>query len=433
MEQIPSGTNPADELVERPSRLPSAKRLEAQRQRDNAQELFQKSKAVWEEAVRSGEAARRVFEARPVPGGSPVSQLIQAVQEQSDSCEASYRRLWDRALAAQEKSTDGFQRAADAMAAANTRADQELADAADVFAAAETALSTAMEELRKTQVIWTGLGPSPDVEPVPGNKSSTVTTLEGLSSVSRREPTEDMADVVATEGTVTAGPDQSEVVKSGIAAPVQEELAYTEAISATETLRQEIAKARKPASPADTPCPAEEVRQELETLKGLQRELSAISPIVMNNETIKTKGPTVEQLLTEIGLGTMSISDESGPADEPAPAPRDDESATPAVPATEGVPVDPDGSAVYSGRIYLMFDANLKQEVLEAVWDAIEESAEVGAIVDTRLVSQEEGVQMTLDLRASQLDISAVRARLPGSEFAPIAEDRLRVTWSVPG
>ena len=68
-----------------------------------------------------------------------------------------------------------------------------------------------------------------------------------------------------------------------------------------------------------------------------------------------------------------------------------------------------------------MFDAKLKQEVLEAVWDAIEESAEVGAIIDIRLVSQEEGVQMTLDLRASQLDISVVRARLPGSEFAAIA------------
>ena len=153
----------------------------------------------------------------------------------------------------------------------------------------------------------------------------------------------------------------------------------------------------------------------------------------------------MEQLLTEINLEAMTTSDESAPAndlapadepapvDGPAPATRGDESATPAVPAAETVPVDPDALAIYTVRVYLMFDANLKQEVLEAVWDVIEESAEVGAIMDTRLVSQEEGVQMTLDLRASQLDISAVRARLPGSEFAPIAEDRLRVTWLVPG
>ena len=147
-------------------------------------------------------------------------------------------------------------------------------------------------------------------------------------------------------------------------------------MSTTETLRQEIAKARKPANPVDTPCQAEEVRQELETLKGLQRELSAISPIVTNKETIKTKGPTVEQLSTGIGLGAMTTSDESAPAndlapadepapvDGPAPATRGDESAIPAVPATETVPVDLDALAIYTGRVYLMFDANLKQAVL---------------------------------------------------------------------
>ena len=80
-----------------------------------------------------------------------------------------------------------------------------------------------------------------------------------------------------------------------------------------------------------------------------------------------------------------------------------------------------------------LFDAKLKQEVLEAVWDAIKESAEVEAIIDIRLVSREEGVQIALDLRASQLDISVVRAMLPGSEFTPIAVDRLRVTWLIPG
>ena len=202
---------------------------------------------------------------------------------------------------------------------------------------------------------------------------------------------------------------------------------------------KKIAKARDPVNPADTTCQADEVRQELETPKGLQRELSAISPIVTNNETIKMNGPTVEQLLTEIGLGAMPTSDASAPAnapapaDDPTPATRGDESVTPAVPATETVPVDPDALAIYTGRVYLMFDAKLKQEVLEAVWDVIEESAEVGAIIDIRLVSQEEGVQMTLDLRASRLDISVVRARLPGSEFAPIAVDRLRVTWLIPG
>jgi len=46
MEQIPSGTNPADELVERLSQSADAKSSDAQRQRNQAQELYQKSIAV---------------------------------------------------------------------------------------------------------------------------------------------------------------------------------------------------------------------------------------------------------------------------------------------------------------------------------------------------------------------------------------------------
>ena len=86
----------------------------------------------------------------------------------------------------------------------------------------------------------------------------------------------------------------------------------------------------------------------------------------------------------------------------------------------------------YTGRVYLMFDANLTQDVLAAVWDAIEESSKVGAIVDTRMISRDEGVQMTLDLGANHLDVGAVKERMPGSVFTAIAEDRLRVSWPSP-
>jgi len=62
MEQIPSGTNPADELVEQLSHSADAKSVDAQRQRNQAQELYQKSITVWDEAARSGEAARSLFD-----------------------------------------------------------------------------------------------------------------------------------------------------------------------------------------------------------------------------------------------------------------------------------------------------------------------------------------------------------------------------------
>ncbi|HCL26317.1 MAG TPA: hypothetical protein DHW65_08255 [Dehalococcoidia bacterium] len=83
----------------------------------------------------------------------------------------------------------------------------------------------------------------------------------------------------------------------------------------------------------------------------------------------------------------------------------------------------------YSGRVYLMFDSPLSQDGLESVWDAVEESAETGVIVDTRLVSRDEGVQMTLDIHGTSKDVTAFLQRLPGAELIPIASDRLRVAW----
>ena len=77
-----------------------------------------------------------------------------------------------------------------------------------------------------------------------------------------------------------------------------------------------------------------------------------------------------------------------------------------------------------------MFDASLAREDLELVWDAVEEAAGSGVIVDTRLVSQDEGVQVTLDLDETTLDVPAFLRRLRGAELAPIAEDRLKVAWT---
>lgn len=49
----------------------------------------------------------------------------------------------------------------------------------------------------------------------------------------------------------------------------------------------------------------------------------------------------------------------------------------------------------YTGRAYLMFDAELTHEGLESAWDAIEDSSKSGVIVDTRIVSIEDGLQVT--------------------------------------
>ena len=111
--------------------------------------------------------------------------------------------------------------------------------------------------------------------------------------------------------------------------------------------------------------------------------------------------------------------------------------AEPVVPAPEpmqNTPVRPVVSLAgpartYTGRAYLMFDASLTREDLESVWDAVEEAAGSGVIVATRLVSQDVGVQVTLDLDRTTLDVAAFLHRRPGAEITPMAEDWLKVAW----
>ena len=369
MEPIPSSSDPVDEQAGQASDFGSSQRLDAQRRRSQADELFQKSTAVWEEAVRCGEAGRNALDAGGKPVGNTISRRIRAIKKGSEASEASYRKLQDKALAAKDKSND-------AVSVANSLAEQELADAGDVLAAAEAALGAAMEDLKTAQAIWAQLG---ELNPAP------------------------------TE------PDEADEAGTSAAAAFQEETAIEDSMSATEALRQEIARAREPGDGLDSPSPAEDARSELEFLKGVPSESSAVNPIVTNKDT----GPVLEHPLADISVESVA------PSDEPYRAVSSKKPAPPPTPASEAI------AAAYAGRVYLMFDANLTQQDLEAIWDAIEESSEVGAIVDTRLVSKEEGVQMTLDLRAARLDISAVQARLPGVVFSPIAADRLRVTWLV--
>ena len=98
--------------------------------------------------------------------------------------------------------------------------------------------------------------------------------------------------------------------------------------------------------------------------------------------------------------------------------------------ATRPVRYGLEPARTYSGRVYLVFDASLTKEALESVWDAVDESAGYGAIVDTRLLSQAEGVQVTLHLHETTLDVSMFLSRLRGAEATAIADDRLRVSWS---
>ena len=71
-------------------------------------------------------------------------------------------------------------------------------------------------------------------------------------------------------------------------------------------------------------------------------------------------------------------------------------------PDSDGAPslLLPEG---YSGKVYLMFPATLNQDQAGSVWEALDDLAGSGAIVDSRLVSQDEGVQFTLELGTKTL------------------------------
>ena len=77
-----------------------------------------------------------------------------------------------------------------------------------------------------------------------------------------------------------------------------------------------------------------------------------------------------------------------------------------------------------------MFPASLSQDSLESVWDFLEEVAGPGTIADMRLVSQDAGVQFTMELGAREMRLDDLRRRIPNAELVPLAADRLRVNWS---
>ena len=112
-----------------------------------------------------------------------------------------------------------------------------------------------------------------------------------------------------------------------------------------------------------------------------------------------------------------SAPEPSGQTTESAPtAPSDD---TPSLTLPES----------YSGRVYFMFPGTLDQDQVGMVWEALDEVAGSGAIVDSRLVSREEGVQFTLELGNNVLELEALKKKMPGAELTALMKDRLKVDW----
>ena len=79
-----------------------------------------------------------------------------------------------------------------------------------------------------------------------------------------------------------------------------------------------------------------------------------------------------------------------------------------------------------------MFPSPLDQDQIGSVWGVLGDIAGSGAIVDSRLVSREEGVQFALELGSKTLTLEAIKKKIPGTEMTTLKEDRLKINWPQP-
>ena len=76
-----------------------------------------------------------------------------------------------------------------------------------------------------------------------------------------------------------------------------------------------------------------------------------------------------------------------------------------------------------------MFPSSLIQDRLESVWEDLDQVDGGRNITDTRLVSLEAGMQFTLDLGSSVLNIDALQSRFSEATIVASEADRLRIEW----
>ena len=165
------------------------------------------------------------------------------------------------------------------------------------------------------------------------------------------------------------------------------------------------------------------------------------SNLAASTDSAESDGFSASEALRKELAGLTTITDEELAELQDASAVAKQQAGLNPIPDTFGQPYLPGKQTArshsrshdgrLSGRVYLMLDASLSKEGLESVWDAVEEAADTGVIVDTRLLSVKEGVQVTLDLEQTVLDVDAFLRRLPGAELSLITEDKLKVAWPV--
>ncbi len=165
--------------------------------------------------------------------------------------------------------------------------------------------------------------------------------------------------------------------------------------------------------PRQQPTAAELLRQEM------QSAVPPPSPEIVEPPVIQAPEPVVPP-----PAPVPPLAAQAPPQAEPSAA-----SPTPAAAQPPPAPVGAPPAATYTGRIYLMFPSSLSQGRLESVWEVLDQVAGSGNITDTRLISRDAGIQFTLDLGNRELNIEALKSKIPDAQVSALEEDRLLIDW----
>ncbi len=405
---------------------------EAQMLRERSRSVFAQSESISEEAIRSAEAAGKAYgegfaadSTANMDALAKVRDMAKTLESRLESNRSAYRDALGNAFGMKEIAAQDLNTALDSLNSAVANVAGELEESTRAAALADASTESATQGLKAVQTLWNELAalrsellaqPTPEsnrhVPPETTERVSQArpaTELEEPYVVRQELTAEDAGSLAvgmsagqATEDQVLnaaagdAGAEDNE--QSEVHPAVPPAVTKAESLTGDPVLDLEIANAQ-PAT--DFPgsvgaSPAEALRQELAGLTATRGDGQADSQN-MNLEGAEKRDPAV-----------------------PDPDPAND---ILALPVTSG-----NGLArSYTGRVYLMFDASLTQQGLESVWEAIEEAAKTGVIVDTRMLSRDDGVQLTLDLDETRLDVTALLQRLPGAKLMPLADDRLKV------
>ncbi len=193
-------------------------------------------------------------------------------------------------------------------------------------------------------------------------------------------------------------PPPSLVVEAGDVSPV----------SAVEQLRREFAAGAHPHQSPEAGAPVSPTRG-----AGVRVERSKF----YLDPPKTTPGAAADALKMEMAAQQTPPADAQRPGGPiPMPSSPEPQAATGPQPKT------------YSGRLFVRFRASLEPEEIESVWEILEEMVP-GGIVENRLISNEAGIQFTLNLGSKVFDAEKLQMRMPGAKLTALEADRLKVDW----